>query len=224
MPPLPAAVLFDFSGTLFHIEDAEPALVAALGPGFAHLAPAMRRWGAINGSSTPTVLPEHLSDVWERRDLSAAAHRAAYSGLAQHAGLTAEQARRLYERGTDPAAWQPFPDTAAALRGLRSTGVPVALVSNIGWDPRPVLAAHGVAGDLATLVLSDERGVQKPDPEIFRIACAELGVDPREALMVGDNAVADGGATRVGARFTLVPARPEERGPDALLRAVGLRD
>ena len=217
---LPSAVLFDFSGTLYLAEDARSAVVVALGKKFADLAPALQRWSAINGSDTPADLPAHLADVWAQRDLSPAAHRAAYSGLARHAGLDEQQAARLYERGIDPAAWRPFPDTAAVLEQLRERCVPVAVVSNIGWDPRPVLRAGGVENHIDVLVLSDERGVLKPDPAIFQAACAELGVAPEHALMVGDNAVNDGGASAIGCRFALVT--PADHGSDGLLRAVGL--
>jgi putative hydrolase of the HAD superfamily len=218
---LPHAVLLDFSGTLFHVETARAALVAALGEPFAHLAPELERWGAINGSGTSPGLPPSLADAWERRDLSARAHRAAYSGLGMHAGLSAEQAHVVYERGLTPQAWRPYSDTLPTLRRLHRSAVPVALVSNIGWDPRPVLRAYGADRYLQHLVLSDERGVIKPDPAIFRLACQELGVAPRGTLMVGDNPVADGGATAIGCRFVLVPSSPTRR-DDALLRAVGL--
>jgi putative hydrolase of the HAD superfamily len=217
----PAGVLFDFSGTLFHIESAADAVRLALGDESAHHAAALVRWGAINGASPPADLPAELSQVWAERDLSAAAHRAAYSGSARHAGLDAEQAAALYERGISPAAWSPYPDTAEVLRRLHGDGVPIAMVSNIGWDPRPVLRRHGVADDIDVLVLSDERGVLKPDPDIFRQACADIGVEPHRAVMVGDNPQADGGAAALGIRFVLVTADPAERAPDALLRAVG---
>ncbi len=220
---MPAAgVLFDFSGTLFHIETAEAALRAALGPDFVHRAADLVRFGAINGSSPPADLPATLAEAWATRDLSAAAHRAAYSGSARHAGLSEEQAARLYERGIAADAWQPFPDTVGVLQTLHAAGVPIAVVSNIGWDPRPVLRRYAVDDCVDVLVLSDERGVLKPDPEIFLAACADLGVAPAECVMVGDNPDADGGSTALGIRFVLVSADPAQRGTTDLMRAVGL--
>lgn len=215
------AVLFDFSGTLFHIESARAAVCATLGESHLRFVPDLERFGAINGSGLPDDLPAHLAGVWHRRDLNPADHRAAYSGLSRHAGLTEDEARRLYDRGVQPAAWRPFADTLEVLRRLRDRRIPVALVSNIGWDPRPVLRHHGADRYLDALILSDEIGLTKPDPAIFTAACAALGVAPDAALMVGDNAAADGGATAIGARFALVPATPD-RDPTALLRAVGL--
>ncbi len=139
----PGAVLFDFSGTLFHIESAREAVLAALGAAHVVTVPALERWGALNGSAGPDELPEHLCDVWAKRDLSADAHRAAYSGLARHAGLDEVQAHRLYERGIAPQAWQPYDDTGPALQALHDLHVPTAIVSNIGWDPRSVLTTGG---------------------------------------------------------------------------------
>ena len=219
---LPGGVLFDFSGTLFYIETAAEALRYALGPEFVDRAAELVRFGAINGSSPPADMPPELIDVWARRDLSAAAHRAAYSGSAMHAGLDAAQAAAVYERGISPAAWHTFPDTVETLRRLHQGSVPVAVVSNIGWDPRPVLRRHDVERDIDVLVLSDERGVLKPDPEIFRQACADIGVEPSRCVMVGDNPTVDSGATLLGIDFVLVPSDPRQRAPGALLRAVGL--
>ncbi|SHG57161.1 putative hydrolase of the HAD superfamily [Jatrophihabitans endophyticus] len=215
-------MLFDFSGTLFFIESADEALRAALGPEFVGWAPRLRDLGAINGSTEPRETPPHLAELWERRDLSAEAHRAAYSGLSRHAGLSEEQAAALYDRGVLPAAWRPYPDTVRVLRRLRELRIPTALVSNIGWDPRPVLAAHGVADCLDVLVLSDEQGVVKPDPEIFRRACAALAADPTDCVMVGDSVRADQGCEALGIRFALVSSVAAEREPDALLHAVGI--
>ncbi|WP_375481181.1 HAD-IA family hydrolase [uncultured Jatrophihabitans sp.] len=216
----PAAALFDFSGTLFHIESAQESLLRALGADYLHLAPAMERFGGINGSSTPQELPDELAGVWAERDLSARAHHDAYSGLSRYAGLDHDEAETLYRHGTSAEAWHPFPDTIAVLRRLHARGVPVAVISNIGWDPRPVLARYGVDQDLDALVLSYEVGVEKPDPEIFRLACAALQVDPADAVMVGDNPEADGASTVLGIPFVQVAAHPGVRRPDELTAAV----
>ncbi len=215
-------MLFDFSGTLFHIEPPADAVRIALGDELLHLVPELVRRGALNGSARPPDVPPELSDAWDDRDLSADAHRAAYAGAGQLAGLTAEQATRLYDRGVAADAWLAYPDTVRTLRELRARQIPVAVVSNIGWDPRPVLDRHGVAEHIDVLVLSDERGVVKPDPTIFAMACAELGVSPRHCVMIGDNPDNDGGCVTLGIEFRLVDEDPARRPPDALWVAAGL--
>jgi HAD superfamily hydrolase (TIGR01509 family) len=223
MPPTgSAAVLFDFTGTLFHIEPAERAVGEVLGQAYVPLAAEIVRRGGYNGVGVAHELPAELADAWHGRDLSRAAHRRAYSGLAERAGLTSAQAAVLYERSISPAAWEPYPDTVSTLHDLAAAGIPTAIVSNIGWDPRPVLARHGVLDALDVLVLSDERGVQKPDPAIFDLACTELRIEPAAAVMVGDNPDNDGAATRLGIRFVLVAADPAERSGTELRRAAGL--
>jgi putative hydrolase of the HAD superfamily len=217
-----AGVLIDFSGTLFRIESAEQAVHAALGPELVSFAPELRRLGAINGSSMPETVSGETAELWARRDLSAAAHRAAYRGQSLAAGLSDEQADALYVRGISPDAWQPYPDTVRTLRALRAADVPVAVVSNIGWDPRPVFRRFGVEQEPTVFVLSDERGVQKPDPEIFRIACAELDRAPADCLMIGDDEGADGGCRALGIEFRLVPSALEKRTDDTLWVAAGL--
>ncbi len=56
-------------------------------------------------------------------------------------------------------------------------------------------------------VFSCEVGLAKPDPEIYELACERLGVEPREALFVGDGANDElSGAERVGMRAVLLDA------------------
>jgi putative hydrolase of the HAD superfamily len=121
-----------------------------------------------------------------------------------------------------PAAWQPYPDAAEVLRALRERGVPVGVVSNIGWDPRPVFRAHGLDRWIDVYVLSYEHGVQKPDPQLFSVACEALGADPRRTVMVGDDRRADGGAAALGCRVHFVDHLPAAERPDALLPVLDL--
>ncbi|MGH6656192.1 MAG: HAD family hydrolase, partial [Actinocrinis sp.] len=108
------------------------------------------------------------------------------------------------------------------LESLRDRGAPVAVLSNIAWDVRPIFKHFGIDHLISGYVLSYEVGVGKPDPEVFRIACSLLGFAhaPRDVLMVGDNRVADGGATAIGCEFRLVGHLPVNQRPRALLDAV----
>ncbi len=222
-------VMFDFSGTLFRIEPV-PDWFDSLG---LDLPPAERdatvdrltAAGALPGGPPPL----HAPAGWGERDLGAARHRAAYTAQTR-AGLRptvpADRvdalATALYERHLTPDAWRPYPDAEPVLGRLRQLGVPVAVVSNIGWDLRPVFVRHGLDEYVDAYLLSYELGVQKPDPRIFRAACRRLSVAPAEALMVGDDLPADGGATALGCAFHRVSALPVEQRPDALLPVLGL--
>lgn len=76
------------------------------------------------------------------------------------------------------AAWQPYPDAHEVLAELRERGIGVAVISNIGWDLRPVFRAHGLDAHVDAYVLSYEHGVQKPAPELFAATCDALAVAP----------------------------------------------
>jgi putative hydrolase of the HAD superfamily len=216
--------MFDFSGTVFRIEPVESWLRAVLdaegltpGAGEASVyARRLERAGAQPGGPMPQRVPPHLAELWRDRDLAAPHHRAAYTGLSRTAGLPWDIHDALYDRQRTPGAWSPYPDAAEVLGALRARGVPVAVVSNIGWDLRPVFAAHGLESLVDVFVLSYEHGVHKPDPRIFRIACDALGLPPESALMVGDDAAADGGAAALGCPVLLVEHRPVAERPDAL--------
>lgn len=224
------AVLFDFSGTLFHCESAESWLRAALeqagiaapGAEVATWAERLHAGGGQPGAYTEFDVPAHLTDLWARRDLSAEDHRAAYTALVEATGLPwPDLADILYDRHYAPEAWDAYPDTIEALELLRSRGMPAAVVSNIGWDLRAVFKHFDVDHLIAGYVLSYEVAVNKPDPAIFQLACELVGHAPADVLMVGDNAVADGGAAAIGCSFELVEHAPVTARPRALLDAIG---
>lgn len=216
--------MFDFSGTLLRIESTEEWLSATLaatgiplaGEQFAGTARRLTEYGALPGGPAPGHMPAHLETLWHQRDMSAEQHRAAYGGLAEAAGLTPELTQALYDRHMSPAAWRPYPDTEPTLRELRRRGIPVAVVSNIGWDLRPVFRAHGLDELVDAYVLSFELGTQKPDPVIFRAACDRLRLAPADVLMVGDDRTADGGARALGCPVHFVDHLPVDQRPGGL--------
>ncbi|GAB2852234.1 HAD-IA family hydrolase [Streptomyces deserti] len=219
------AVLFDFSGTLFRIESAESWLRGVLAeagmdlpePEVRAAAEALETAGALPGGAQPVELPEELADLWRVRDSSAELHRAAYTGAARRVPLPDPALYdALYDRHMRPAAWAPYPDAPEVLRTLRERGVPVGVVSNIGWDLRPVFREHGLDAYVDVYVLSYEHGIQKPDPRLFATACEALGADPRRTLMVGDDRRADGGAAALGCGVHVVDHLPVTDRPDGL--------
>ncbi|MFG1810793.1 HAD family hydrolase [Streptomyces sp. NPDC049040] len=223
--------MFDFSGTVFRIEPCADWLrgslraagVAAGDDEIAHWAERLEQSGAQPGGAPPAGWrADAAGPDWARRDLSAELHRRAYTARSRAIGLPWDIHDTLYDRHMAAAAWQPYPDTAEVFAALRERGVPVAVVSNIGWDPRPVFAAHGLDRLVDVFVLSFEFGRQKPDPAIFRAACERLGVPPRETLMVGDDRTADGGAAALGCPVHFVDHLPADRRPDGLRAVLGL--
>jgi HAD superfamily hydrolase (TIGR01509 family) len=223
--------MFDFSGTLLRVESTEQWLRGVLYDSGHDLddseitacAHRLEVLGAHPGGPPPREVPRHVSRLWSDRDLTGEHHRACYTALAREAEPPgAALAEALYERTRHPMAWQPYPDTESTLRELRHRGIPTAVVSNIGWDLRTVFHSHGLARYIDAFVLSYELGVKKPDPQIFQIACDELGLPPATVLMVGDDRNADTGAAALGCPVHLVDHLPVRARPDALARILDL--
>lgn len=113
-----------------------------------------------------------------------------------------------------------------ALEALRARGHTLAVVSNTMRTPgatlRKLLAQFGLLGCFAHTTFSDEVGVRKPDPEIFRLTLRAVGGKPETAVHVGDDAILDvQGARTAGMRViqvtTAVPRAPVGPGPDAVI-------
>ena len=107
--------------------------------------------------------------------------------------------QRLWEHYLEPRAW--WVDTGAlnVLGEVARTGVKLGIISN--WDTRLRILYNRFALDrmFPVLVCSAEHDVEKPDPEIFRIACSAAGVRPSEAVHIGDDAENDvAGANAAG--------------------------
>jgi HAD superfamily hydrolase (TIGR01509 family) len=217
------AVLFDYSGTLFRLEEDDSWFTgiqvderAVDGHVQAEL---MRRLTQPTGKSVDMDDEQYRN--WVNRDLEPHLHREAYLHVLRESGLPEHHAEALYDRVVDPASWTAYPDTAAVLASLKRQGLRIAVVSNIAFDVRPAFATLGVFDDVDEYVLSYEVGAIKPNPEIFETALERLGVAAEDALMVGDSEEADGGAVAVGCRFALVDPLPTEQRPDGLIAALG---
>ena len=97
----------------------------------------------------------------------------------------------------------PLASAQALLEAVRARGIKTGVVANSWPDPARVLRrdadAFGLTGLLDVLVFSEEVGVRKPAPEIFLLACRELGVEPGDTMFVGDRLDTDvAGAANVG--------------------------
>lgn len=204
-------VLFDFSGTLFRLE-----IPGAWLPG----QDAERGARLLQALTRPTGPDADLPADWPRRDLDPEIHRRVYTESLRRSGLTAELAEQCYDRMLDPASWRPYPDLRPALERLREHGVPVAVVSNIAWDVRPIFERAGVADLVTEYVLSYREGSMKPDEKLFRVACDRIGVERADALMIGDSVEADGGAATIGCAVEIVTALPTADRPRGLLDAL----
>jgi putative hydrolase of the HAD superfamily len=99
----------------------------------------------------------------------------------------------------------PYPDVEPALRELRDAGVTVVIASNWDCSLPDWLRPTGILELVDGVVTSAEVGAAKPSPRVFERALGIAGVEPREALHVGDKVDNDiEGAAAAGIRGVLL--------------------
>jgi putative hydrolase of the HAD superfamily len=109
--------------------------------------------------------------------------------------------------------WEPHTLTDQQVRplweGLRERGIRVGVLSNTIWSRdyhRGVFERDGVLELIDADVYSSEIAWTKPHPQAFRTAAAALGVEPAEAVYVGDRPFEDVHGSQVaGMRAIWVP-------------------
>jgi HAD superfamily hydrolase (TIGR01509 family) len=114
-----------------------------------------------------------------------------------------------------------YDDVSAALDGIREAGLSIGLVSNSARDVVEFARHHGL--DVDAGLSSFHHGHTKPHASIFRAVLDLLGVEPAEAVMVGDTIADDiEGALAIGMRAILLDR--EDRRPEFEPRIRTLND
>ena len=128
----------------------------------------------------------------------------------------------------NPALVRPMPGAVELTTALRDRGVPTGVVSNQSGIGRGMLTEEQVAavnarvdallGPFGTWQVCPHRpedgcACRKPQPGLVLAACAVLGVDPSDTVVIGDIGADVDAARAAGARAILVPTErtlPEE--------------
>ena len=203
-----AAVLFDFSDTLFWKDASSRAM--AVGKLAGLLLDPIEVSEIASGVIASSASPE---EIHKGRDLSMQAHRNCWTILYRAFDRLAPELQpplsvRIYEDAASGAAHVPYPDTIRCIDALTKIGIPMGVVSDIGWDVRRPFVNHGIADRFKVFVPSFAHGCEKPDRQLFQAACDVLDVELDEVLMVGDSAERDGGAVKHGLRAYIMPPWP----------------
>jgi len=140
-----------------------------------------------------------------------------------HDRATAQAVRAEYisefEEVTDQRHYRVFPDVLPALERLRAAGLKTAVISNADADVTAFCTHFAFADQMDVIVTSALVGWEKPDPRTFQAAYEPLGVDPADALHIGDQPGSDVvGALNVGMRAALIDRY--QRHSDATVLAV----
>ncbi|MBP5487966.1 MAG: HAD hydrolase-like protein, partial [Bacteroidales bacterium] len=92
-------------------------------------------------------------------------------------------------------------EMVAKAREFKSQGSKIAVLSDYGCVREKLEALGGRPEMFDALLDAPSLGGFKPTPDVFRAACARLGVDPCRCALVGDRPDTDGGCTSVGMTF-----------------------
>jgi putative hydrolase of the HAD superfamily len=189
------AVLFDWGDTLFHFAYDEELLAAGWEAGLATL----ERDELPGPDATARVFRERYLPLLF---VPGSLEEVEYPGMIREllAGFGVELDDDELDRflAAEHAAWEPArilgADTHALLDSLRERSLLTGLVSNAfdpGWLLYRDLADMGLADRLDAAVFSSEVGLRKPHPAIFEATLSALGVEPEDALFVGDRRYED---------------------------------
>lgn len=97
------------------------------------------------------------------------------------------------------------PGVPGLLARLHDAGYRLVVVSNAGGEVQSFLESVGLAAHFVAIIDSGAVRVEKPDPRIFELALAPMGVPPRRAVHVGDTYHVDVvGAQRAGLAAVLL--------------------
>lgn len=196
------AVLFDLDDTLFdHQHCARTALL-----GIRDLHPALMAIEAARLEAAHSEILEelHLEVVAGRVGIDAARIER-FRRLYRHAGLEPDgdlpERTALTYRDRYIQARTEVRGATRLLAAVRERARVVIVSNNLLVEQQAKLRHCGLDRHVDVLVVSEEAGVSKPDPAIFRIALDRAGVAPHEVVMVGDSWVNDvEGARAAGIR------------------------
>jgi putative hydrolase of the HAD superfamily len=185
------AVLFDLDGTLL---DRRRSFERFVRDQWTRLAHALQ-----------SVDPEQYAQILIELDGDGYAPRKElFTGMAARFQLPPDLAETLLNdyRAGFPGACVLFPDAVQTLSSLRASGLKLGLITN-----GSVRMQSGKLDCLAlrpmfdTVLISDEEGISKPDPGIFRRALERLNTNAAQAVFVGDHPDIDvAGARAAGMR------------------------
>lgn len=114
-------------------------------------------------------------------------------------------ARDIYDQWAACHHFHLYDDVAEVLRGLHAAGLQIGLISNTQRCLQSFQSHFALEGLFTVALSSADHGYMKPHRRIFEAALDQAGVQPGEAVMVGDSLSHDiVGARRLGMRAVLV--------------------
>jgi HAD superfamily hydrolase (TIGR01549 family) len=170
-----------------------------------------REAAALNLKRHPELL--HDDTIWHRFTEEIFVGMGGPQEIASDCATEIEQGWEVSEN------FELFEDVMPVLEELRRSALRLGLVSNGIRDLREFVLHHRL--DVDAIVGSRAHGFVKPHPTIFQAALGQLGVEPAQAVMVGDSLEEDvEGARALGLRAILMDR--DDRHPDVAERLTDL--
>ncbi len=190
---LPKVVFFDLDDTLIDHRNAARSALSYLQKEYAPL-------GSIDIAGLESLWQKDFDKYWEMlihnritiRENWSTRFRNLFSSLGaeihdEDLDLIVSEYGNRYISGTAPVA-----GAIELLKKIRDKGIHVSIITNniVEMQERKIKNC-GLGPYIDSMTISQEFGVMKPDPEIFRIAMERSGCSPNESVMVGDSLESD---------------------------------
>jgi putative hydrolase of the HAD superfamily len=132
-------------------------------------------------------------------------YRTYLSELGHAAAAETDLPQRLLDTFVLSESYRLYDDVIPTLDRLRNAGYRLGVISNWeAWLDR-LMVDLAISDFFEVTVVSGNAGIEKPNPRIFEIALEGAGVQPSEAVHIGDNPTDDiVGAAGVGIRGILL--------------------
>jgi putative hydrolase of the HAD superfamily len=183
------AVIFDFYNTLAETPQWGPSWEEMMAEVGFDLPPDVRdRWW--NDGIDGIEHDEHS----QSREHYVAWQQSRMQGMLDECGMPRATQEAMITRAREISGHRrivAYDETVAVLGELRARGIPLAICSNWDWDLEEAIEGAGLTGAVDVVLSSAWVGARKPHRRMYEAVLDRIGVEPADALFVGDTWTCD---------------------------------